>query len=47
MPVFADLSLELLLMVATFSFFTQIVSGIAGYGTGLLLPLILLLLIGA
>lgn len=45
--MFADLSLEQLLMVAVFSFFTQIVGGIAGYGTGLLLPLILVPLIGA
>jgi len=45
--MFADLSLEQLLMVAAFSFFTQIVGGIAGYGTGLLLPLILVPLIGA
>jgi uncharacterized membrane protein YfcA len=45
--MFTDLSLEQLLLVAVFSFFTQIVGGIAGYGTGLLLPLILVPLIGA
>ena len=43
----ADLSLENLLMVAAASFVTQIVGGIAGYGPGLLLPLVLVPLIGA
>lgn len=45
--MFGDFSLEQLLMVAGFAFFTQIVGGIAGYGTGLLLPLVLVPLIGA
>ncbi len=45
--MFADLSFEQFLMVAVFAFGTQIVGGIAGYGTGLLLPLILVPLIGA
>lgn len=43
----ADLSFAQLLLVAIVSFFTQIVGGIAGYGTGLLMPLILVPLIGA
>ena len=42
-----DFALEQLLLVSAFAFFTQIVSGIAGYGTGLLLPLVLVPLIGA
>ena len=42
-----DFTLEQLLLVSAFAFFTQIVSGIAGYGTGLLLPLVLVPLIGA
>jgi uncharacterized membrane protein YfcA len=45
--MFSDLSLHELLMVAAFSFGTQIIGGIAGYGTGLLMPLILIPLIGA
>jgi uncharacterized membrane protein YfcA len=45
--MFSDLSLHQLLMVAAFSFGTQIICGIAGYGTGLLMPLILIPLIGA
>lgn len=40
-------SIEQLLLVAVFSFGAQIVGGIAGYGPGLLLPLILVPLIGA
>ncbi len=45
--MFYDLSIHQLLVVAVFSFGTQIVGGIAGYGTGLLMPLILIPLIGA
>lgn len=45
--MFADLSLAQLLMVAAAAFGAQIVGGIAGYGTGLLMPLILVPLIGA
>ncbi|MEX2615186.1 MAG: sulfite exporter TauE/SafE family protein [Alphaproteobacteria bacterium] len=45
--MFADLSCSQLLMVAVAAFGTQIVGGIAGYGTGLLMPLILVPLIGA
>ena len=35
-----DFTFEQLLLVAGFAFFTQILGGIAGYGTGLLLPLV-------
>ena len=42
-----DFTFEQLLLVAGFAFFTQILGGIAGYGTGLLLPLVLVPLIGA
>lgn len=45
--MFTDLSVEQLLLVAGFSFLTQIVGGIAGYGPGLLLPLVLVPMIGA
>jgi uncharacterized membrane protein YfcA len=45
--MFTELSVDQLLMIAIFAFGTQIVAGVAGYGTGLLMPLILVPLIGA
>ncbi len=45
--MFADFSVEQILWVAAAAFGAQIVGGIAGYGMGLLMPLILVPLIGA
>lgn len=45
--MFSDLTFEQLLLVAGFSLVTQIVGGVAGYGPGLLLPLVLVPMIGA
>jgi uncharacterized membrane protein YfcA len=45
--VFADISLLQLAMVAAFALFASVVGGVAGYGTGALLPLVLVPLVGA
>jgi uncharacterized membrane protein YfcA len=42
-----ELTLTDLLLVAVTAFFAQIIGGLAGYGTGLLMPLVLVPLIGA
>jgi uncharacterized membrane protein YfcA len=44
---FADISLFQLLLVAVVALFASIIGGLAGYGTGALMPLVLVPLIGA
>ena len=44
---FADISLLQLLLIAGVALFASIVGGVAGYGTGALMPLVLVPLIGA
>jgi uncharacterized membrane protein YfcA len=44
---FADISIWQLLLVAVVAIFAAIVGGLAGYGTGALMPLVLVPLIGA
>ncbi|HZR62263.1 MAG TPA: sulfite exporter TauE/SafE family protein [Xanthobacteraceae bacterium] len=44
---FADISIFQLLLVAVVAMFAAIVGGLAGYGTGALMPLVLVPLIGA
>jgi uncharacterized membrane protein YfcA len=44
---FADISLGQLLLVAGVALFASVVGGLAGYGTGALMPLVLVPLIGA
>jgi uncharacterized membrane protein YfcA len=44
---FADISLGQLLLVAGVALFAAVVGGLAGYGTGALMPLVLVPLIGA
>jgi uncharacterized membrane protein YfcA len=44
---FADISLIQLLLVACVALFASVIGGLAGYGTGALMPLVLVPLIGA
>ena len=44
---FADISLVQLLLVASVALFASLIGGLAGYGTGALMPLVLVPLIGA
>ena len=44
---FADISLFQLLLVALMALFASIIGGLAGYGTGALMPLVLVPLVGA
>ena len=44
---FADISLFQLLLVAGMSLFASVIGGLAGYGTGALMPLVLVPLVGA
>jgi uncharacterized membrane protein YfcA len=44
---FADISLVQLLLVASVALFASVVGGLAGYGTGALMPLVLVPMIGA
>ena len=44
---FADISLFQLVLVAAVALFASVVGGLAGYGTGALMPLVLVPLIGA
>ncbi|MHC2777503.1 putative membrane protein YfcA [Bradyrhizobium liaoningense] len=44
---FAHISLPQLLLVATMALFASIIGGLAGYGTGALMPLVLVPLVGA
>ncbi|MGH6788632.1 MAG: sulfite exporter TauE/SafE family protein, partial [Pseudolabrys sp.] len=44
---FADVSLAQLILVAAVALFASIVGGVSGYGTGALMPLVLVPLVGA
>lgn len=44
---FADISLWQLLLVAAVALFASIIGGVAGYGTGALMPLVLVPMVGA
>jgi uncharacterized membrane protein YfcA len=44
---FADISLLQLLLVAAMALFASVIGGLAGYGTGALMPLVLVPLVGA
>jgi uncharacterized membrane protein YfcA len=44
---FADISVTQLLLVACVALFASVIGGLAGYGTGVLMPLVLVPLIGA
>ena len=44
---FADISLAQLLLVAAVALFASVVGGLAGYGTGALMPLVLVPVVGA
>jgi uncharacterized membrane protein YfcA len=44
---FADISIAQLLLVAAMALFASVIGGLAGYGTGALMPLVLVPLIGA
>ena len=44
---FADISMAQLLLVAAVALFASVIGGLAGYGTGALMPLVLVPLIGA
>jgi uncharacterized membrane protein YfcA len=44
---FADISLDQLVLVAGVALFASVIGGLAGYGTGALMPLVLVPLIGA
>jgi uncharacterized membrane protein YfcA len=44
---FADISIAQLLLVALVALFASVIGGLAGYGTGALMPLVLVPLIGA
>jgi uncharacterized membrane protein YfcA len=44
---FADISLLQLVLVAVVALFASIIGGLAGYGTGALMPLVLVPLVGA
>ncbi len=44
---FADISLGQLLLVAAIALFASLIGGLAGYGTGALMPLVLVPLVGA
>jgi uncharacterized membrane protein YfcA len=47
LTAFADISLWQLLLVAAVALFASIVGGVSGYGTGALMPLVLVPLVGA
>jgi uncharacterized membrane protein YfcA len=47
MPLIADLSLMELVLIAVLAAFSGIVGGVAGYGTGALMPLLLVPMVGA
>ena len=44
---FADLSIYQLLLVAGVALFASVIGGVAGYGTGALMPLVLVPIVGA
>ena len=47
LEAFADISLPQVLLVAAVAMFASIVGGVAGYGTGALMPLVLVPMVGA
>jgi uncharacterized membrane protein YjjP (DUF1212 family) len=47
LSAFADISLWQLALVAAVAFFASLVGGVSGYGTGALMPLVLVPLVGA
>ena len=47
MPILPDLSLTELVLVVVLAAFSAVAGGVAGYGTGALMPLVLVPLIGA
>jgi len=47
LPGFADISIWQLLLVACMALFASLVGGLAGYGTGALMPMVLVPLVGA
>ena len=47
LSAFADVTVYQLLLVAAVAFFASLVGGVAGYGTGALMPLILVPMVGA
>ena len=46
-PAFADVSIYQLLLVAGVALFASVLGGVAGYGTGALMPLVLVPMVGA
>ncbi|MEA3025220.1 MAG: hypothetical protein QOF91_505, partial [Alphaproteobacteria bacterium] len=46
-PAFADVSIYQLVLVAGVALFASVLGGVAGYGTGALMPLILVPMVGA
>ena len=44
---FADISLLQLLLVASVALFAAVIGGLAGYGTGALMPLVLVPMVGS
>ena len=44
---FADISIVQLLLVASMALFASLIGGLAGYGSGALMPLVLVPMIGA
>jgi uncharacterized membrane protein YfcA len=47
LPGFADISVTQLMLVAGVALFAAVIGGLAGYGTGALMPLVLVPLVGA
>ncbi len=47
LAAFADLSIIELLLIAGMALFASIIGGVAGYGTGALMPLVLVPIVGA
>jgi len=47
LPVFADVSLWQLALIAGVALFASVLGGVAGYGTGALMPLVLVPMVGA
>ena len=46
-PAFADVSIYQLLLIAGVALFASVLGGVAGYGTGALMPLVLVPMVGA
>ena len=47
LAAFADISIYQLLLVAGVALFASVLGGVAGYGTGALMPLVLVPMVGA